>query len=239
MAFRDDGVSPLSPEAVASWYFRLNGFLQFQNFIVHPVGGGGQRTDGDVIGVRFPARAERLFDPPHTPMDDDNASLDLSETLVDVVIVEVTRERYCKLNGPWTTPEKRNVHRVLAAIGCLPHERIKEAAQALYTTGHHIAQNGYRIRLVALGCHPDADLSARYPDVVQLSWARTLTFIWERFDHYSRQKSQVDQWDTTGQTLKGMADRAREPERFVREVASRMQISDTNVGQDKSQGPAF
>lgn len=33
----------LMPEEVAYWYFRLNGFLQIENFVVHPTGGGGQR----------------------------------------------------------------------------------------------------------------------------------------------------------------------------------------------------
>ena len=51
----------LSPEKVAYWYFRLNGFLQIENFIIHPERYGSGRTDADLLAVRFPFRAERLL----------------------------------------------------------------------------------------------------------------------------------------------------------------------------------
>jgi hypothetical protein len=35
----------LDPEKVAYWYFRLNGFLQIENFLVH-------RSDGGASGLR-------------------------------------------------------------------------------------------------------------------------------------------------------------------------------------------
>jgi hypothetical protein len=44
----------LSCEKVAYWYLRLNGFLQIENFYVHPAGRGGARTDADLLAVRFP-----------------------------------------------------------------------------------------------------------------------------------------------------------------------------------------
>lgn len=67
----------LNPEKVAYWYFRLNGFLQIENFVVHPERRGGQRTDADLLAVRFPHRAERLFDDPNDIMQDDRrAGLD-------------------------------------------------------------------------------------------------------------------------------------------------------------------
>ena len=40
----------LDPEKVAHWYFRLNGFLQIENFVVHPERRGGQGTDADLLG---------------------------------------------------------------------------------------------------------------------------------------------------------------------------------------------
>jgi hypothetical protein len=33
----------LDPEKVAYWYFRLNGFFQIENFVVHPARRGGRR----------------------------------------------------------------------------------------------------------------------------------------------------------------------------------------------------
>jgi hypothetical protein len=106
----------LDPEKLAYWYFRLNGFFQIENFVVHPEQRGGQRTDADLLAVRFPFRAERLFDDPNDIMVDDVQRLALSDDLIDVVIAEVKTNQPCTLNGPWTLQDRQNVHRVLAAI---------------------------------------------------------------------------------------------------------------------------
>jgi hypothetical protein len=39
-------VDRLDPEKVAYWYFRLNGFLQIENFVVHPERRGRKRWLG-------------------------------------------------------------------------------------------------------------------------------------------------------------------------------------------------
>ena len=95
-------VERLDPEKVAYWYFRLNGFLQIENFVVHPERRGSQRTDADLLAVRFPFRAERMFDDPNDIMADDMDRLALSGDLIDIVIVEVKTNQPCMLNGPWT-----------------------------------------------------------------------------------------------------------------------------------------
>src|SRR5438128_347494 len=90
----------LLPEKVAYWYFRLNGFLQIENFVVHPGRKGSQRTDADLLAVRFPHRAELLFDHPDHPMRDDEGILRLSSVAVDAAIVEVKgSNQLCGLNG--------------------------------------------------------------------------------------------------------------------------------------------
>jgi hypothetical protein len=90
----------LNPEKVAYWYFRLNGFFQIQNFVVHPERSGGQRTDADLPAARFPFRAERLFDDASDVMADDEQRLALSRERIDVVIAEVKTNQPCALNGP-------------------------------------------------------------------------------------------------------------------------------------------
>jgi hypothetical protein len=87
----------LDPEKVAYWYFRLNGFLQIENFVVHPERRGSQRTDADLLGVRFRHRAKLLFDHRMPMADDERLSLNLR--FDDVVIVEVKRNQLCTLNG--------------------------------------------------------------------------------------------------------------------------------------------
>src|SRR4051794_8796339 len=118
-----DMTERLDPEKVAYWYLRLNGFLQIENFVLHPSGRGSQRTDADLLAVRFPHRAEFLFDSLE-PMHDDDMGLALSKRLIDVVIVETKTNQPCSLNGPWTQKDHQNVNRVLAALGCIPVKSI-------------------------------------------------------------------------------------------------------------------
>jgi hypothetical protein len=49
----------LAPEKVAYWYFRVNGFLQVENFGVRPIRRGGARTNAD-INLRFSGANVRL-----------------------------------------------------------------------------------------------------------------------------------------------------------------------------------
>lgn len=198
----------LDPEKVAYWYFRLNGFFQIENFVIHPPKRGSQRTDADLLAVRFPFRAERLLDDPDDIMTDDEQSLALSGDLIDIVIAEVKSNQPCTLNGPWTRQERRNVHRVLAAIGCLPHNKIDAAAMDIYRSGFH-SSDTLRIRLVAVGRDQSEDLARRYPEVRQLLWPDMLAFIWQRFGRYRHQKTQVDQWDAEGKKIKQLADEHR------------------------------
>lgn len=58
----------IDPENLAYWYFRINGFFTMTNFIIHPDYGRKQRTDVDIMAVRFPYRAELLE---NTMKDDD------------------------------------------------------------------------------------------------------------------------------------------------------------------------
>jgi len=213
----------LDPERVAYWYFRLNGFLQIENFVVHPGRRGGQRTDADVLAIRFPYRAEFLFD--HTePMADDVAALSLSHEMIDVVIAEVKTNQPCTLNGPWTREDQKNVHRVLAAIGCVPPGRIGKAATDIYRNGLHESESGLRIRLIAIGRERNAELAASYTNVTQLCWPPMLRFIWQRFHSYRNQKTQVDQWDAQGRLLKQLADRSADPAQFIEKALGRMGV---------------
>ena len=194
-------IRKLDPEKVAYWYFRLNGYFQIENFVVHPERRGGQRTDADLLAVRFPYRAERLFDNPNDIMADDNERLALAGGQIDIVIGEVKTNQPCSLNGPWTRQHQQNVHRVLAAIGCLPPDQIDAAAEDIYRAGVHRSET-LRIRLVAIGRTRSEDLAKEFPEVTQLPWADILAFIWNRFDRYRKQKTQVDQWDAGGRRIK-------------------------------------
>jgi hypothetical protein len=214
----------LEPEKVAYWYFRLNGFLQIENFVVHPERRGGQRTDADLLAVRFPHRAERLYDDPTDIMDDDRERLGLSRDQIEVIIAEVKTNQPCTLNGPWTKPDRRNIQRVLAAIGCLSTDRIDHAAVDLYQTGRHDSDNGHRVRLVAVGRDYSPEVSSRYPAVTQIIWTDLLDFIWHRLHTYRQQKSDVHQWDGQGRQIKRLADQFGNATDFVRKALPLMGV---------------
>ena len=184
----------IRPENLAYWYLRLNGFLTIQNFVVHPDRGDSQGTEVDILGVRFPYRAENL----ERPMQDDAPFAQLRDKTW-IAIAEVKSGR-CGLNGPWTHPERRNMLRVLRAIGAYPEAEAEIAAKALHHTGHYQSQF-YYASLMCFGRDDNLDIAKRYSRVPQILWPKILRFIYGRFREYTREKSSHPQWDETGHAL--------------------------------------
>jgi hypothetical protein len=184
----------INPEHLAYWYFRLNGFMTTVNFVVHPEQGSEQRTDVDVLGVRFPFRAELLSE----PMVDD-APFTEEKQRPYVIIAEVKKDR-CKLNGPWTRPHDQNMNRVLTAIGVIHPSEQDAAAAALYTTG--VFQGGnVLLSLCCVGAMENREVRRQFPDVPQILWPQITAFIYQRFHTYFYQKLSHPQWDQTGRLL--------------------------------------
>lgn len=213
----------MKPERVAYWYFRLNGFFQIENFILHPGSSGGQRTDADLIAVRFPFRQELLFDCPTTPMSDDVEILRLSCDRLQVFIVEIKTNSPCTLNGPWTEETKRNINRVLAAVGCLRPDEIDQCASALYSSGDFQNQR-LELRLVAIGRTNNSELTHKYPNVIQLTWSQLIEFIWKRGFEYRKQKSDIQQWDEVGKKLLDMIGQKKDMNNYITSVLNLMNI---------------
>ena len=181
-----------SPERLAYWYLRLNGFFILENFVIHDDVSSNQRTDADLIGVRFANREENILN----PMTDD-PSIARCETLVSVVIAEVKTSE-CSLNGPWTRPADENMQRVLRAVGCFPKSAVELAGNALYKAGMY--QDAHcTCRLIAIGARRCQALPIRA--VPQILFADMLRFIHQRFHEYERQKASVGNWSKDGQEL--------------------------------------
>lgn len=184
----------ISPDDLAYWYLRLNGFLTTVNFVVHPDTGGSQRTDVDILGVRFPHRSELLI----KPMDDDpTLILDRSRTVF--VIAEV-KASLCSLNGPWTNEKDKNMHRVIRSIGLVPISSVNDIAASLYKDGKW-ENNQFLLSLMCFGRDENSELYDRYPKVPQINWTKVTQFIFDRFHRYSRQKASHPQWDVNGRNL--------------------------------------
>jgi hypothetical protein len=172
----------MNTEALAGWYFRLNGFFTIRNFILHPARRGGQRTDVDIAGVRFPYRAEF---PDGASADEPEFNRGDNKPYIVIAEVKTTR---CGLNGPWTDPTKENMQAVLGALGAIPEEEIQEAAEALYREGAFDSADMY-CALFSVGDVVNADLSQAYPKVPQRTWVEILEFVYERFFDVSSPES--------------------------------------------------
>ena len=132
---------------------------------------------------------------------------------IDLIICEV-KSGLCALNGPWTDPERMNIHRVLIAIGAIPEKQVLEAADALYCD-QFLENEIHRVRLFSIGTRKNRDLSE---SVAQLTWEEILAFIYERFKKYRYEKAQHDQWDSTGKQLFRKMERHHTADEFVSDV---------------------
>lgn len=198
----------MNPERLAYWYFRLNGFFTTENFIVHPDQGHDQRTDADLLAVRFAHRAENL----QRPMKDDPRVISCN-TFANVIIAEVKTSKCC-LNYPWTCSEDENMQRVVKAIGCVPDAAIREACQSLYQTGKWSDAHA-TIRIFAIGATRNNKLIIGKEQ--QLTWSEIVRFCRQRFKDYEQEKSSVGQWSEDGRNLrKASLKRGSEAEAAVR-----------------------
>ncbi|HST04826.1 MAG TPA: hypothetical protein VLQ48_08825 [Chloroflexia bacterium] len=191
----------INPEDLAYWYLRLNGFLTIQDLVVHPDWGTNQGTDIDILGVRFPYRAENL----KRPMEDAVVFSNVKDKPF-VAVVEV-KKGLCCLNKSWLDKEKPNLHRVIRFLGILPINNTEEAAETLYKDGM-LTSESYHISLTCIGETQNYNTTKEYPQVLQITWDEVLPFIFERFADYHRQKSSHrNQWDDLGNYLWDMRER--------------------------------
>ncbi|MEO7521206.1 MAG: hypothetical protein ABIW79_05265 [Gemmatimonas sp.] len=133
-----------------------------------------------------------------------------------LVLVEVKKGEI-RLNGPWTARERRNMLRVLRAVGPLPEMEAHIASNALYESGEYNNQL-YRISLLCMGGQVNEELRQTHPAVPQIVWPECLEFIYSRFQTYRNEKRSHSQWDIDGKNLWNASTAARSPEAFVSDV---------------------
>jgi len=190
-------------DAAAEWFLRLNGFFTVQNFIVHPVGpdeGSQQRTDADVLGIRFPKRQEvvagdPLFDHPV-----------FQEARQPIFVIAEVKAGRCRLNGPWSRREEENVKNVLRSFGEMSPVSFDTVSKAIYDNGRFQADS-LDARLVCFGSDRSRDLRE---GVLQFTWDEVFGFIFDRYQAFWRAKRQNQQWPAIGRFL---WDRSKHQER--------------------------
>jgi hypothetical protein len=208
----------MNAEDIAYWFFRLNGCLNIQNFLVHHEQRGREGTDIDILAVRFPYRQELKHAKQGKPMLDHECFQ--PNNRIDLIIAEVKRGD-CNLNGPWTDPQKRNMDRVLYAIGAFQDELISQVADALYNEQYY-ENDMFRVRLFAIGQQKNQELLENSKNVVQLSLDEVLRFIYYRFHKYHHQKAQHRQWGDIGSTLFVEALNNEHPDEYIDKILREM-----------------
>jgi len=195
-----------TPEEVGYWYFRLNGFLTIANFIIHPDETGNQLTDIDILGVRFPYRAELLRD----PMPDDDKFL-INDHKPYIIIGEIKAGR-CQINHPLRNSD--NIHRILRAIGMFSLEEAPQIAQTISQQGNYDSDEAF-VTLCCIGDHENPYLTETHPKPLQFTWSKVLSFIFKRFERYRGRKGNHDQWDRVGKLLWNSAAKIRDEDEFI------------------------
>src|SRR5262249_44491398 len=115
----------LNAEDIAYWYLRLNGFLCLRSFLVHGDRRGDDRTEIDVVGVRFRHRREHLS----KPMLDDNWVERAGRTIVVFCDAKMGARDF---NRAWSNQRRKIMESFLALVGAVPRGLWDQVACELY-----------------------------------------------------------------------------------------------------------
>jgi hypothetical protein len=192
----------LTSEDVAYWYLRLNGFLTLKNFLVHGDRRGEERTEIDVLGVRFQHRREHFAN----PMEDDAWITKAASTIV--VFCDAKRGAR-DFNDSWTRRDRRVMESFLALVGIVPQIRWRKVAQDLYRRGQSSPKKGLLLTTLLVHHDPSSMAPVRWPDAPRVQLGHALRFIHERFEIYRNIKSAHTQWDASGHRLWDLYDERR------------------------------
>lgn len=209
--------------AAAEWFLRLNGFFTVLNFIVHPLAAGGtnQRTDADVLGIRFPGREEVVGG---RPVVDHPSFADATRPLF--AIAEAKRG-VCRINGPWSRPHQGNVANVLRSCGIFGPGEFGAVAEALYA--HGAFESGeFDARLICFG----ASRSAGLPEgAVQFTWDEVFRFIHGRCQAFWSAKRQNQQWPPVGRFFWDAASKCDDGGAYVQRMLKTFGVRQSGAGQ--------
>jgi hypothetical protein len=204
-------------EELTNWYLRLNGFLTIPNFILHPPSQGSQRTEADVVGIRFPFRKE------FQNSDVDDSKLQYSLTKPSLFIVEVKTQEI-ELNDTWASSSKGNINKIMTDLGIYLEQReIATASDSLYESGRFNGEP-YYCPLLFVGNIDVGRIPGRYLSVPRILWADVVAFIHQRFRKFARIKADNQQWDQLGKDLYNLATNYEKLGDFEKEVRLRCQL---------------
>jgi hypothetical protein len=190
----------LNAEDVAYWYLRLNGFLCLRNFLVHGDRRGEDRTEIDVVGVRFRYRREHLS----KPMFDDVWVERAEQT---IVVFCDAKKGANDFNSAWLNQRRQIIESFLALIGVIPGGLWDRVARELYDNGCSEPSPDLLITALLIHHDPQQQVSLRWKAAKVIQIAHALQFIHRRFKAYDMIKRSHGQWEPSGHSLWRLYDR--------------------------------
>jgi hypothetical protein len=195
----------LNAEDIAYWYLRLNGFLCLRNFLVHGGRRGDDRTEIDVVGVRFRHRREHLSKP---MLDDD--WVELAARMI--VVFCDAKKGASDFNPAWLKQQRRTIESFLALVGVIPEGLWDTTARELYDNGRSEPSPDLIITALLVHHDPQQQVSLRWKAAMVVQLGHALQFVHRRFKSYDVVKRSHEQWERSGHLLWQLYDRLRSSE---------------------------
>ena len=188
--------------------------------MVHPIEpneGAQQRTDADVLGVRFTNRQEVVGG---EVLADHHSFQVSSRTLL--VIAEV-KAGPCRLNGPWTRRKDENIKHVLHALGYVRSGLLETVSGSLYQLGRY-ESGEIEARLACFGARRSDNLPA---STIQFTWDEIFEFLYDRYQAFWKAKRENQQWPPVGRLLWDMC-RDQQRDTYIRQMMTLFNVSAAN-----------
>lgn len=168
-------------EEVASWYFRLNGFLSVPGFVVHPARSQEHPyTEADLMAVRFPHSVEKISG---IPMSDASLLTKLAGPKQTLFVLIEAKAGTCRINPAWTEEWRENMQRAVRRLGFAEEFDVDSIAQKMYQFMRWEDDN-HVLQYITVGKRTNSDLSERYESLVQVTWEDIGDFLYYRFKEF-------------------------------------------------------
>lgn len=231
-------------EEVARWYFRLNGFLSIPGFVVHldksraHIARDGTprfaRTEADLMGVRFVGSREMING--HDMEDDPTlTSLATGRDMQALFILVEVKAGICKMNGPWTSRDSKNMQRVVRRFGLARDEReVEDIASAMYAVGRY-QDDFYTLQYICVGAEKSVELETTFPKVIQIDWRDIGKFLAERFGAFPEKLPDGhvhEQWPEFGRKFGNWFESNRRADDLVNKASGAVEryVRDSSMG---------
>lgn len=206
----------INTERLAYWYFRLNGFLGNESYIIHRQRNSpNHATDIDYVGVRFMHRKELYENKDNWMKDDENSKLfKYRPTGKLFICLAEIKQSTPNINSTWTDENLNTLEQLLLSIGCISLKHVSKVVKNLQKKGYCNIYKTY-ITFVAVG-NSNQSIRIPYDKIPIISWEEILDFIYNRFKDYKVEKSNLKEWSNFGEAkqLKELAVNSRDVNEF-------------------------